>query len=178
MVSSRKVAARRNALAVRSGRNDIWGLSTRLAAALKPLLREARSVAAYVPVAGEPGLPPQTGWLLPVLLPDGDLDWAAYDGRLVPGRHGLQEPSGPRLGVTAVSACDLVLVPALLVDRRGHRLGRGGGGYDRALPRTTGLRIALLHDGELVDEVPVEPHDVRVHAAATPSLGVQRLWAG
>lgn len=133
-------------------------------------------MAAYVPLAGEPGVRPRNGWLLPVLLSDGSLDWAAYEGQLVTGRGGLQEPPGPRLGVDAVSACDVVLVPALLVDRRGHRLGRGGGSYDRALPRTTGLRIALLHDGELVDEVPVEPHDVRVHAAVTPSLGVQRLW--
>lgn len=172
------MAARSAAGAKRSARADVHGASARLAVALEQLLRDARSVASYVPLSGEPGVPPRAGWLLPVLRSDGDLDWAVYDGGLVPGRYGLQEPGGPRRGVDAASACDVVLVPALLVDRRGHRLGRGGGAYDRALPRTTGLRIALLHDGELVDELPVEPHDVRVHAAATPLLGVVRLWQG
>jgi 5-formyltetrahydrofolate cyclo-ligase len=57
--------------------------------------------------------------LLPVLLPDGDLDWALYEGwdRLVPGLRGLLEPAGPKLGVHAVAEADLVLVPALAVDR-------------------------------------------------------------
>jgi 5-formyltetrahydrofolate cyclo-ligase len=68
-----------------------------------------------------------------------------------------------------------VLVPALLVDRRGNRLGRGGGSYDRALVRATGLTVALLHDGELVEELPAEAHDVPVRAAATPSQGVVQL---
>ncbi len=68
-----------------------------------------------------------------------------------------------------------MIVPALLVARDGTRLGRGGGSYDRALARATGLTVALLHDGELVDALPAEPHDVAVQAAATPSLGVVRL---
>ena len=83
----------------------------------------------------------------------------------------------PLLGRDAIAGCDLVLVPALLVDRSGTRLGKGGGCYDRALSRTTGLTVALLHDHELVDVLPAEPHDVRVDAVATPSLGVVRLPA-
>ena len=60
-------------------------------------------------------------------------------------------------------------MPALAVDGEGNRLGRGGGSYDRALRRATGLTIAVLYDGERVDTVPAEPHDVRVHAVVTPS---------
>ncbi|MCA1711851.1 MAG: 5-formyltetrahydrofolate cyclo-ligase, partial [Actinobacteria bacterium] len=109
--------------------------------------------------------------LLPVLLPDDDLDWAV--GRdLRPGPRGLLEPVGPRLGVAAISSCDLVLVPALAVDVAGTRLGRGGGSYDRALRRATGRTIALLHDGELVERLPADPHDVPVTAAVTPSGGL------
>ena len=141
---------------------------------LTELLAGARRIASYVGFGTEPFVPPREGWLLPVLLPDDDLDWAAYDGRLAPGRRGLQEPVGPRLGAEALAACDLVLVPALLVDRQGWRLGKGGGSYDRALARATGLTVALLHDGELVDAVPHEPHDVPVDAACLPS-GVVRL---
>lgn len=150
-----------------------------LDAVLTPLLDGAARVASYLAFGSEPRVSPRPGWLLPVLLDDGDLDWAAYDGRAAPGRLGLQEPVGPRLGRDALAGCDLVLVPALLVDRHGHRLGRGGGYYDRALVRARGLMVALLHDGELVDDVlPTEPHDVPVDAVATPSAGLLRLRGG
>jgi 5-formyltetrahydrofolate cyclo-ligase len=164
----RRTAQRRRHAAPRVGLED----------ALAALLSTAGAVASYVALPSEPGVPPRPGWLLPVLLPDGDLDWARYDGELEAGLRGLQEPAGPRLGVDAVAGCDLVLVPALLVDRRGTRLGKGGGSYDRALRRATGLTVALLQDGELVDEeLPREPHDVPVAAVATPSLGLVRLSA-
>ena len=148
-----------------------------LQAALADLLRTSAAVAAYVSVGTEPSTREllRPGWLLPVLLPGGDLDWIAYDGRLAPAARGLVEPVGERLGVEAVTTCDLVLVPALAVDRRGNRLGRGGGSYDRALARVPGLTVALLHDGELVDRVPVEPHDIAVKAAVTPTGGLVLL---
>ena len=129
-------------------------------AALREELRDLLhgGTAAYASFGTEPGtaglVTPET--LLPLLLPDRDLDW-------VPARGG--EP----LGRDALGDCPVVLVPALAVDRRGVRLGRGGGSYDRALPRARGLVVALLHEGELVDELPAEDHDVRVHAVALPS---------
>ncbi|GAB2610260.1 hypothetical protein Aab01nite_24450 [Paractinoplanes abujensis] len=142
-------------------------------------------VAAYVPVGREPGGPglvpslaAHARVLLPVLLPDNDLDWAAYPSatpsRLVDGPHGLREPDSPRLGVTAVTEARIVFVPALAVDRRGVRMGRGGGSYDRALARLSAdtYVVALLHDGELLDHVPSEPHDRPVHAAITPGGGL------
>lgn len=156
-----------------------------LAQAVLPLA--GGSVAVYASFGTEPptaallaalaGRPLPLPVLLPVLLPDGDLDWAAWDGR-PPGGTAPVEPAGPRLGPDAVAACDLVVVPALAVDRRGVRLGRGGGSYDRALRRARGLVVALLHDGELVDRLPEDAHDVRVDAVATPSRGVVRLPTG
>ena len=61
-----------------------------------------------------------------------------------------------------------------------HRLGRGGGSYDRALGRVpVGTFVCvLLHDDELGLDVPVEPHDRRVTAAATPSGVVRFAIAG
>lgn len=140
-------------------------------------------VAAYLSVGTEPSTVEllaalaerQVEVLLPVLLPDGDLDWAHADAGLSPGPHGLLEPAGARLGRDAVAGCGLVVVPALAVDRAGTRLGRGGGSYDRALPRTRGWVVALLHDGERVTELPGDPHDVPVHAVVTPGSGVVRL---
>ena len=159
-------------------RRRAWGAVSGLDAIVGPLLGQTGEVAAYLPVSLEPFVTSQPGWLLPVLLPDGDLDWAVDTGDYALNGLGIREPVGPRLGVDAIARCDLVLVPALLVDRQGHRLGRGGGSYDRALTRATGLTVALLHDGELVDQLPHEAHDVPVRAVATPALGVVRLPQG
>lgn len=149
-------------------------------------VRRAATVAAYVAVAGEPGTGPLLDALvaagkrvvLPVLLPDGDLDWAEYagPGSLAPARLGLLEPVGPPLGASAIATADAVLVPGLAVSSAGMRLGRGGGSYDRALGRVPvgTFTCVLLYDDEVGVDVPVEPHDRPVGWAATPS-GVRRL---
>jgi 5-formyltetrahydrofolate cyclo-ligase len=145
-----------------------------------------RTFAAYVPDDDEPGhgrIPAaftQLGArvLLPLVPPGGhELAWAVDTGRLAPGRHGLPEPLGPRLGATAVGTADLVVVPALAVARNGIRLGRGGGYYDRALQhaRPGAVVVALVFDDEFVDELPTEPHDRPVTAVVTPSGGWQAL---
>jgi 5-formyltetrahydrofolate cyclo-ligase len=109
---------------------------------------------------------------------DLDLDWALDDGeRRTSAVVRVSEPTGPRLGPQAVAEAAVVLVPALAVDRRGVRLGQGGGSYDRALSRVRPgtLVVALLHPGELFDEpLPSAPHDRPVHAVATVD-GVVRL---
>ena len=159
---------------------------------LAHLVRRMRpaQVSAYVPIGTEPGgvelpdvllaaLPAGASLLLPVLRPDLDLDWAIYGGpgSLVVAGRGMREPTGERLGPGAVGAVDLVVVPALAVDERGSRLGRGGGSYDRALARVgTGvLTVALLHDGELVAGLPAQEHDRPVRAVITPSGGLRVL---
>ena len=149
-----------------------------IAVALHDVLTTARLVAAYAAIGSEPPTVAAVALcrevLLPVLRPDHDLDWAHGPAHAATAR-GLLEPVGPRLGVDALAECDVVLVPALAVDGAGNRLGRGGGSYDRALRRTSGLTIAVLYDGEQVDVVPSEPHDVPVTAFVTPSSGLVRL---
>src|SRR4051812_30761305 len=142
-------------------------LALRLTAA--PEVRRAATVAAYIAVGSEPGTAPLLHALvaagkrvvLPVLLPDGDLDWAAYAGdqALVPARFGLLEPAGRQLGPDAVATADAVLVPGLAVSALGERLGRGGGSYDRALGRVPvgTFTCVLLYDDEVGVDVPVEP---------------------
>ena len=73
----------------------------------------------------------------------------------------------------------LVVVPALAVDRRGVRLGRGGGFYDRSLDdRNPHARlIAMVRDVEFVDELPADPHDVPMTHVITPQRGVVQLRA-
>jgi 5-formyltetrahydrofolate cyclo-ligase len=150
-----------------------------------PEIARAATVAAYVSVGREPG----TGGLLdelvtrghrvllPVLRRDGDLDWCRYTDpdALTPASRGLLEPVGSRLGVAAIGQADAVLCPGLAVDRRGRRLGRGGGSYDQALARVSRPTwvAVLLYDDEVVDHVPVDLHDKRVDAAITPSRVVR-----
>ena len=152
-----------------------------------PEVRRAATVAAYVSIGTEPGTGPLLDALtamgrrviLPVVLPDLDLDWAVYDGpeNLARARRGLLEPTGERLGREAVATADVVLTPGLAVDRTGMRLGQGGGCYDRALGRVPvgTFTCTLLYDGELLDEVPAAAHDRRVTAVVTPEAGVVRL---
>lgn len=166
--------------------------AARVQAELAALVRRLRPrrMTAYVPVGSEPGgpelpevlaaaLPAGGELLLPVLRADLDLDWAAWTGPdgLVAAGRGMREPVGPRLGRSAVAGAELLVVPALAVDRRGLRLGRGGGSYDRALARVpaTALTVVPLHDGELVEAVPAEPHDRPVRAVVTPAEGLRTL---
>jgi 5-formyltetrahydrofolate cyclo-ligase len=135
----------------------------------------AAVVAAYVAVGDEPPTRPLIDRLvgvgctvlLPIVTPVG-LSWGRYDGwdALVP-RRGLPEPVDD--STLPIGEADLVFAPALAVDRLGHRLGRGGGYYDRAVVGVARERlVAVVFSDEVLDVVPVEPHDVRVGAALTP----------
>jgi 5-formyltetrahydrofolate cyclo-ligase len=83
---------------------------------------------------------------------------------LVPGYRGLLEPEAdaPAVGVEEV---DLFVVPGLLFDRSGRRLGRGGGHYDRLLTgaRDAALRVGLCYAEQVVEVLPESPWDVRMH---------------
>ena len=149
------------------------------------------TVCAYAPVGTEPGTLGMLDTLLRragrVLLPvartaaDGTplpLRWGEYrPGTLTRGRWGLLEPPEPLLPESALAEAGLVLVPALAVDRSGVRLGRGSGFYDRSLGgRSPHARlIAVVRDDEVLDELPAEPHDVRMTDALTPHGGVVAL---
>jgi 5-formyltetrahydrofolate cyclo-ligase len=158
---------------------------------LPTILNHDEPIAAYAPLSSEPGFPNLVAALVgicgSVLLPiarasdDGTplpLQWAQYRaGALVTAPYGLFEPPPPWLPPSALGSVRTVLVPALAVDRRGARLGRGAGFYDRSLTfRHPAARlIAVVRDDELVDELPVEPHDVVMTHALTPGYGLISL---
>lgn len=188
-LAQRKAALRRRILAARAGlseeRRAEAGRLIRDAVLSLPEAQMAGTVAAYYSVAAEP---PSRSlvyalWkrgsyvLLPVLRPDGDLDWASYEGpdSVAEAAYGLLEPATPT--GAAITSADLVIVPALAADRRGNRLGRGRGCYDRALARVGPVipTVALLYDGELLDDLPAGPLDQRVRLAAQPRTGITRL---
>lgn len=122
--------------------------------------------------------------LLPVIRDDGGLDWADDDaaaGFTLDGvSKGIPEPTGVPVahdmaGLVALG-CRAVLAPALAVDRQGNRIGKAGGYYDRFLAGLDGVDrerrpvvVAVVHDDELLDELPTGPHDRPVDAVLTPT---------
>lgn len=95
-----------------------------------------------------------------------DLEILPYDeSRLELGSFHIEEPSGQDL--TDPSEIELIVVPAVAYDRRGNRLGRGKGFYDRLLKTTRATKIGIGYDFQLFDEIPVEPHDVGMDVVIT-----------
>jgi len=158
-----------------------------LAGHLEQLAGDAATVCGYVPVGAEPGSVAMLDALarrgirvlLPAVAADGSaLRWGEYrPDALVSARFGLREPAPPWLPAEALAEADAVLVPALAVDRRGARLGRGAGFYDRSLPlrRPHIPLVAVVRDDELLDALPAEPHDVPMTHALTPGRGLVAL---
>ena len=141
-------------------------------------------LATYASVPGEPDTSSlidaavARGWdvLVPVIRKE--VDWARFEGwaSMREGWQGIPTPSGHRLGAEALLGADVVVTSCLLVDRSGYRLGVGGGWYDRALlhRRLDATVLAWSRDAEVVDQMPREPHDVRVDGYVTES-GVHLL---
>ncbi|MBC7299420.1 MAG: 5-formyltetrahydrofolate cyclo-ligase [Nocardia sp.] len=184
-----KYAWRREILAVRAQADPAEHAvdAAALAAAAADLAGADDVVCAYVPVRGEPGDPRMLDALrargatvlLPVTGEPGPLSWARYEGAdsLRKARYGLLEPATEPLPPAVVAEAATILVPALAVDRRGVRLGRGAGYYDRTLG-AAGAKvriIAVVRDDELVDRLPEEPHDRRMGWALTPGGGLEEL---
>jgi 5-formyltetrahydrofolate cyclo-ligase len=99
--------------------------------------------------------------LVPITLPDLDLDWAVWS----------PWGCGPPLGLDAVAGLTVAFVPGLAVDESGTRLGQGGGCYDKALPRVRSGApvVCVLHPEEdrANPPLPREAHDVPVDAVLT-----------
>jgi len=193
MATASKALLREQLLAARRCvADDVRAAEARmLSEQLEPAVTAGSTVCAYLPVGTEPGsigmldmLLRRSGRvLLPVARTSADdmplpLRWGEYrKGALIPGPWGLLEPPGPALPASALAEATLVIVPALAVDRRGVRLGRGRGFYDRSLDghNPQARLIAMVRDAEFVDQLPAEPHDVPMTHALTPKRGLIAL---
>ena len=164
-----------------------------VASYLLPVLAgHAGHIGGYWAIGGElplhavqANLPATLRWCLPVLQADGRLrfrEWSAGQP-LEANRHGIPEPSqGALLDADALT---VVLVPLLAFDARGHRLGQGGGWYDRSFasrpqddrpgraPQLAAAArpflVGIGYDWQQVEPLAAEPWDVPLDAVATPS---------
>jgi 5-formyltetrahydrofolate cyclo-ligase len=164
-------ALRRGIAADRDVSADDVALATHVVALVDDLgLGAGAVVTSYASIPGEPPTSSLNAALaargitvlLPITLPDLDLDW-----------HDADDPTQAPLGGLAIGRADLVLAPGLAVDRTGTRMGQGGGCYDRALPRRRPGTpvVVVLHPGELVEDeenpLPRAEHDQPVDAVVT-----------
>ena len=189
-ISAAKTRLRTRLIESRRDRSDAARQAARTAngAHLLAALADVTCVAAYLPLPTEPlgrqlldQLASSCRVLVPVVTGASPLDWCEYPGPVRRGAWGIDEPVGPRLGPDTVAAADAVLVPALAVDPRGHRLGRGGGHYDRTLELrarllagvSPGQLIAVIYDDELLASVPFDGLDQPVSAVVRPTTGLQ-----
>lgn len=140
-----------------------------------PLLQSAKTVLSYCSFRREPDLHelltiPKV-WGLPRCV-EKNLLWHVWQpGTLRSGKFGIQEPDADSPLIDPAQV-DLVLVPCVMCDRRGYRLGYGGGFYDRMLskPEWQGkMTIGILFDFAVVDKFAIDPWDQPLNAICTES---------
>lgn len=150
-----RMRAMRRALDDRAERSErIW----RHVRAL-PAIRDARAVMVFDDVPGEPITGPFVAW-------------CRSQGKSVAVPED-EPPPDPAL-------LDVVIVPGIAFTRRGDRLGQGGGWYDRFLSevRPECATVGVGFAPQVVDELPVEPHDVRVDLVVTEDGPMRDAWSG
>lgn len=86
------------------------------------------------------------------------------------GAFGIEEPTGTETIVPEL--IDVVIVPAMAFDPEGNRLGRGKGFYDRLLANTQATRIGIGYDFQMLDVLPIDCHDIKMHYVFTPNCSI------
>jgi 5-formyltetrahydrofolate cyclo-ligase len=136
-------------------------------------LQKSRSLAIFAPLPDEPNITPIIKSLFTnkqVALPRiGELDecdfaWAESLADLPRDKFGIVTPLAD---AEAAKTLDLILVPAVAIDKRGNRLGRGKGVYDRLLAESSAIKIAVIFDYQFVRRIATEEHDVAVDGVIT-----------
>ena len=149
-----------------------------------PEVAQADTILVFYGVGREPDTRPAIRALLergkrvalPKCLPGRRMQARAVSGldKLTPGPFRIPEP-GEDCPVVDREEIGLILVPAVAYDRRGYRLGQGGGYYDRCLAGYQGRTVGLCRDVLLQDRLPAEPHDLGVEVVLTET---RRFSAG
>ena len=149
-----------------------------------PEYASASLILLYYPIGSEPDLLSLAAYAandgIPVAFPvirNGEMAFCVPDNAsaFCAGTMGIPEPVGTELTDVAETADAICVVPALAVDKRGFRIGYGGGYYDRFLSRFSGFSVCAVFPQLFVDEIPTEAHDSPVAAAAVAGAGITRF---
>ncbi len=148
-----------------------------------PVWRRSVNVAIFAPMETEPDV--ELLWkhaegktICYPTIRMGGLDFIGVGGpeSVTVGQFGIREPVFDQARVIPPDTFDLILVPGVAFTANGDRLGRGGGFYDRLLatPGFRAFKVGVCFDRQVLDSLPLEPHDQRVHRVATESGFLQR----
>lgn len=158
---------------------DVAGQSELIMAQLEQMsaFKEARTVLLYYPIHNEVDLRPlltkyagQKTFLLPVTHRR-SMEVRPYDGEdmMRKGRLGVPEPQTQ----TYTGSIDLIIVPGVAFDHHRHRIGRGGGYYDRFLSKHALVKkIGVCYTFQLKHEIPHSFHDVKMDRVITPQQAI------
>ena len=139
------------------------------------IFRRAETVALYYPVGKEvslKGLFAASDKRLVLPRCEGEEPvFRACTGVFSPDRYGVPSPEGE---IVPIGQIDLIAVPALCFDKRGFRLGHGGGWYDRALAGFSGIAVGVIREEFLFDRIPTDRYDRAVDRILTEK-GVSKI---
>jgi 5-formyltetrahydrofolate cyclo-ligase len=151
---------------------------------LKDQIQSARTILFFAPLPDELDVWPVLELSLTLgticALPFFDVEKKTYSARqiknlkkeIIDGKFGAREPAESCAEIPQ-DKFDLVLVPGVAFDLQGNRLGRGKGFYDRLLEKISGIKCGVGYDFQLLEKIPVEPHDVRMDFILTPTRCVK-----
>ena len=91
------------------------------------------------------------------------------------GSYGILEPDPERSDEVTPGELGLIIVPAVAFDEGRRRLGQGGGYYDRLLEKTQAVTVGVGYDFQLVESLPLEPHDRALDIVALPSALIREI---
>ena len=135
------------------------------------LFKKSKNVAVYYPFGNELKIQKifectDKKFSLPKISENNTMEFYLYKNRddLILNKYGIFEPND------AAEICqniDLIILPALMADKLGYRLGYGGGYYDRYLRNKNIKKVILIPDELLTEELPIEKYDVKADAVIT-----------
>lgn len=141
-------------------------------------LQKARNIVGFSPIHNEPDLNNLYNHLLKegknlLFLRIYDQEMKAHSVKnpekmIISSKYNIPEPN---YGDPIVEAddIDLILVPGIIFDLKGHRIGFGGGYYDRFLAKTKAYKLGVCFDFQIIDNIPSEEHDIPLDELVSPS---------
>jgi len=99
------------------------------------------------------------------------------DTDLKPGVRGILEPDEAVCKDVPINRIDIAIIPGLVFDGKGSRLGKGDGYYDKLIPKLsmTTRKVSLAFESQIVDQVPMESHDKQVDIIVTEERIIYKI---